>query len=79
LKDKKIVMGYDKINAKAIVLKSFDAEGNIKTTPFWNSKTGGAKEYTDYAPTQTLKLSDKIFYIYAVGKEMHKFGKLILK
>ncbi|MCB0382522.1 MAG: hypothetical protein KDD05_04270 [Psychroserpens sp.] len=79
LKDKKIVMGYDNINAKAIVLKSVDAEGNITTTPFWNSKTGAAKEYTDFAPTQTLMLSDKIFYIYAIGKEMHKYGKLILK
>lgn len=79
LKDKKIVMGYDKINAKAIVLKSFDAEGNITTTPFWNSKTGGAKKYTTYAPTQTLKVSDNTFYIYAVGKEMHKFGKMTLK
>ncbi len=79
LKDKKIVMGYDKINAKAIVLHSFDAEGNIVTTPFWNSKTGGAKEYTDFAPTQTLQVSDKVFYIYAIGKEMHKYGKLILK
>lgn len=79
LKDKKIVMGYDKINAKAIVLKSFDAEGNIKTTPFWNSKTGGEKMYTTYAPTQTLMLTDKVFYVYAIGKEMHKYGKMILK
>lgn len=79
LKDKKIVMGYDKINAKAIVLKSFDAEGTIKTVPFWNSKTGGAKKYTTYAPTQTLKVKDKVFYIYAIGKEMHKFGKMTLK
>ncbi|MBR9847228.1 MAG: hypothetical protein GYB35_14515 [Algicola sp.] len=79
LKDKKIVMGYDNINAKAIVLKSFDAEGNIKTTPFWNSNTGAAKEYTDFAPTQTLQVSDHMFYIYAIGKEMHKYGKLILK
>jgi len=79
LKNKKIVMGYDKINAKAIVLKSFDAEGNIETIPFWYSKTGGAKKYTTFAPTQTLMLTDKIFYIYAIGKEMHKFGKMILK
>ncbi|WP_152604800.1 hypothetical protein [Psychroserpens jangbogonensis] len=79
LKDKKIVMGYDKINAKAIVLKSFDGEGNIKTVPFWNSKTGGAKKYTTYAPTQTLRVNDKVFYIYAIGKEMHKFGKMTLK
>jgi len=79
LKNKKIVMGYDKINAKAIVLKSFDAEGNIETTPFWYSKTGGAKKYTTFAPTQTLKITDKSFYIYAIGKEMHKFGKMTLK
>ncbi|WCO01023.1 hypothetical protein [Psychroserpens ponticola] len=79
LKNKKIVMGYDKINAKAIVLKSFDAEGNIETIPFWNSKTGGAKKYTTFAPTQTLQITDKTFYIYAIGKEMHKFGKMILK
>ena len=79
LKDKKIVMGYDNINAKAIVLKSFDAEGNITTVPFWNSNTGAAKEYTDFAPTQTLQVSDSVFYIYAIGKEMHKYGKLILK
>ncbi|WP_431136235.1 hypothetical protein [Psychroserpens mesophilus] len=79
LKDKKIVMGYDNINAKAIVLKTFDAEGNIKTIPFWNSNTGGAKEYTTYAPTQTLQISNNTFYIYALGKEMHKFGKMTLK
>jgi hypothetical protein len=79
LKDKKIVMGYDKINAKAIVLKSVDAQGTIETVPFWNSNTGGAKEYTTFAPKQTLKVSDNTFYIYAVGKEMHKFGKIILK
>lgn len=78
LKDKKIVMGYDKANAKAIVLKSFDAEGHIKITPFWNSETGGEKKYATYAPTQTLKIADNTFYIYAIGKEMHKFGKLII-
>lgn len=79
LKDKKIVFGNDKINAKAIVLLSFDAVGNIETTPFWNSKTGGAKQYSDFAPTQTLRVSDKVFYVYALGKEMHKFGKMTLK
>lgn len=79
LKNKSVVMGYDKINAKAIVLKSIDSEGNMETIPFWNSKTGGAKKYTTFTPTQTLKVSDKVFYIYAIGKEMHKFGKLTLK
>lgn len=79
LKDKKIVMGYDKINAKAIVFKTVDAQGNIDTVPFWNSNTGGAKEYTTYVPTQTSMISNNTFYIYAVGKEMHKFGKMIVK
>lgn len=80
LKNKKIVMDYDKSNAKVIVLKSFDAEGNIKVQPFWNSKTGTVEDdYVTYAPIQTLQVSDKIFFIYALGKEMRKFGKMTLK
>lgn len=79
LKNKKIVMGHNKVNAKAIVLKSFDNDGNIETIPFWNSETGGVKGYFTYAPTQTLKISEGIFYIYAIGNEMHKFGKMTLK
>ncbi|WP_299225153.1 hypothetical protein [uncultured Psychroserpens sp.] len=78
LKNKKIVAGYKKINAKVIVLRSFDDQGQIETIPFWYSNTGGAKRLTKFAPTQTLQLSDNIFYIYATGFESHKFGKMIL-
>ena len=79
LKNKKIVFGSEKANAKAIVLKSFDDEGNIKTIPFWNSETGGENQYATFAPTQTILIKDKAFYIYATGKEKHKFGKMTLK
>lgn len=79
LKDKKIVMGYHNINAKAIVLRSFDSEGNIKTLPMWNRETGSAKDYSTFAPTQTLKITDHTYYISASGEKMHKFGKLTLK
>ncbi len=78
LKNKKIVAGYKKINAKVIVLRTVDAQGNIETLPFWNSNTGGAKRLTKFAPTQTLMLSDKVFYMYARGGESHKFGKMVL-
>ena len=79
LKDKKIVMGYDKINAKAIVLQTFDDEGQVTITPFWNSEVGGESDVTAFAPTKTLQLSDTIFYIHAIGNKYQKFGKMTLK
>ncbi|MEM9678823.1 MAG: hypothetical protein AAF901_00750, partial [Bacteroidota bacterium] len=78
LKNKKIVFGHGKINARVIVLHSFDDEGNMNTLPFWESQTGGAKMPTKFSPSQTLKLSDKVFYMYATGNESHKFGTMTL-
>ena len=78
LKNKKIVAGYKKINAKVIVLRAFDDQGNMETLPFWYSNTGGANRLTTFSPTQTLRLTDKVFYMYATGNKSHKFGKMTL-
>ena len=45
LKKKKVVIGYDKINAKVITLNTFDASGTRSTTPLWNSKVGGEQKF----------------------------------
>ena len=79
LKDKKIVMGYGNINAKAIVLKEFDDSGNITTTPFWNSKVGGKNDLVSFAPRKTICLNNNSFYIYAMGGEYHRYGKMTLE
>ncbi len=79
LKDKKIVMGYDKINAKAIVLHTFDDSGEMKTIPFWNSKVGGKDDVVAFAPAKTIKLENNDFYIYAYGNKYQSFGKTTIR
>lgn len=77
LKKKKIVTGYDKINAKAPVLRTI--EGNeIITNPFWNSKVGGKDDVTYFAPSKTIRISNNTFYIYSYGNKYQQFGKMTL-
>lgn len=76
LKKKKIVMGYKKINAKAIVLKKFDGNGEVVVTPFWNSKVGGEDHIIAFAPRQTIQSNNNAFYIYAYGNKYQGFGKM---
>jgi len=79
LKEKKIVMGHGNINAKAIVLKTFDAAGNISTQPFWNSKVGGKNDLVSFAPVKTISLNENEFYIYAMGGDRHRYGKIKIR
>jgi len=76
LKKKKVVIGYDKINAKVITLNTFDASGTRSTTPLWNSKVGGEQNLIDFAPTFTVKKNASSFYVYAYGKKYYDFGVL---
>lgn len=76
LKDKKVVFGNRKIEARAVVLNMFNDRGEISTIPFWNSKVGGEDLIIDFAPTYTKQLSNKSFYIYAYGSKYQAFGKI---
>lgn len=76
MKKKKVVIGYDKINAKVITLNTFDRSGKRSITPFWNSKVGGEQNIIDFAPTLTVKKNASSFYIYAYGKKYYDFGVL---
>jgi len=78
LKKKAIVAGRA-VFAKAIVLKTFDASGNITVTPFWNSKTGGKNDLVYFAPASTISLNSKVFYVYSMGGEYHRFGKMTIE
>lgn len=79
LEKKPIVIGMAKARARTIVLRSFDANGKVTTTPFWNSKVGRPKDVTKFAPSRVLQVSNNEFYVYAVGGIYHRFGKMILK
>lgn len=77
LKEKKVVMGYDKINAKAPVLRTIQGS-EISTVPFWNSQVGGEDDVTTFAPAKTIRFSNKTFYIYSYGNKYQQFGKITL-
>jgi len=79
LKKKKIVMGYNKINAKAIVLKTFNGLGEVSIVPFWNSTVGGEQSSFAFSPSQTIQLTDKVFYIYAFGGDKQAFGRMTIE
>ncbi|MDA9339415.1 hypothetical protein N9Q68_00420 [Polaribacter sp.] len=79
IKKKKIVAGYNKINAKVITINTFDSLGERRTAPFWNSKVGGEQNIIDFAPTSTVRKNDTSFYIYAYGKKYYDFGVLSIE
>ena len=78
LKKKKLVAGYDKINAKAPVLRNIQ-ENKLMTNPFWNSEVGGEDNVTYFAPSKTTRVSNSTFYIYSYGNKYQQFGKITLK
>ena len=79
LKEKKIVFGHRKVNARIPVLRVLDDKGELSTTPFWDSKIGGEDLIIDFAPTYSRAIEDNKFFIYAYGIKYHAFGLLNLE
>lgn len=78
LKDKKIVLGNRKIEARAVVLSKIDHTGEQTIEPFWDSKVGGEDLIIDYAPNFTKQVNSNTFAIYAYGNLYHAFGLITL-
>ena len=78
LKEKKIVLGSRKIEARAVVLNTIDDAGEQTIVPFWDSKVGGEDLIIDFAPTFTKQIDTTNFAIYGYGNLYHAFGKMTL-
>ena len=78
LKDKKIVLGNRKIEARTVVLSKIDEAGEQTIEPFWDSKVGGKDLIIDYAPTFTKQVNSNTFAIYAYGNLYLAFGLITL-
>ncbi|WP_397363535.1 hypothetical protein [Olleya sp. R77988] len=78
LEEKKIVFGWKNINAKAIVSKKIHTNGTIETKAHKSGIVGGKDNVLDFAPTKTIQLDDKTFYIYAIGNKYQAFGKMTI-
>lgn len=79
LEEKKIVFGWKNINAKAIVIRALGNIGDFKTTAFKSGIVGGKETVVDFAPTKTIQLDDKTFYIYAFGRKYQAFGRMTIE
>ena len=78
LQEKNIVLGYESINAKAIVARKLLSDGSFSIVAFESGIVGGKGNVVDFAPTRTLQLDDTTFYVYAYGKKYHAFGKMVI-
>ncbi|MGB6269538.1 MAG: hypothetical protein WBF67_11075 [Olleya sp.] len=76
LEDKKIVFGWKNINAKAIVSKKIFTNGAIETKAYKSGIVAGKDNVLDFAPTKSIQLDDKTFYIYAMGNKYQAFGRM---
>ena len=79
LEDKKVVFGNDNINAKVIVARRLGSNGYFSTIPFKSGIVGGKGTTVDFAPTQTIRLNEKTFYVYAFGNKYQAFGRMTME
>lgn len=78
LKEKKIVLGNRKIEARTVIINKIDDAGGQTIEPFWDSKVGGEDLIIDYAPTYTKQINGNTYAIYAYGNLYHAFGLITL-